>query len=43
MENALYKYLFIIIIIYWLDFEILIVSALSNLAIAVKFLPERKR
>ena len=29
--------------IYWLDFEILIVSALYNLTIAVKFLTERKR
>ena len=29
--------------IYWLDFEILIVFALSNLIIAVKFLTERKR
>ena len=29
--------------IYWLDFEILIVSALSNLTIGVKFLTERKR
>ena len=29
--------------IYWLDFEILIVSALSNMTIAVKFLTERKR
>ena len=29
--------------IYWLDFEILIVSALYNLTIAVKFLKERKR
>ena len=29
--------------IYWLDFEILIASALSNLTIAVKFLTERKR
>ena len=27
----------------WLDFEILIVFALSNLTIAVKFLTERKR
>ena len=27
----------------WLDFEILIVSALSNLTLAVKFLTERKR
>ena len=29
--------------IYWLDFEILIVFALSNLTIADKFLTERKR
>ena len=29
--------------IYWLDFEILIVFALSNLTIAVKFLTERTR
>ena len=29
--------------IYWLDFEMLIVFALSNLTIAVKFLTERKR
>ena len=29
--------------IYWLDFEILIIFALSNLTIAVKFLTERKR
>ena len=29
--------------IYWLDFEILIVFALSNLTIAIKFLTERKR
>ena len=29
--------------IYWLDIEILIVFALSNLTIAVKFLTERKR
>ena len=29
--------------IYWLDFEILIVFALLNLTIAVKFLTERKR
>ena len=29
--------------IYWLDFEILIVFALSNLTIAAKFLTERKR
>ena len=29
--------------IYWVDFEILIVSALSNLTIAVQFLAERKR
>ena len=29
--------------IYSLDFEILIVSALSNLTIADKFFPERKR
>ena len=32
-----------IVVYYWVDFEILIVSALSNLTIAVQFLTERKR
>ena len=33
----------LVLLTYWLGFEILIVFALSNLTIAVKFLTERKR